>query len=293
MKIQTYSIVAGSKACNASCPYCVSKMTPSQGIEARLPDINWRNFDKGCRLAKDFGVSTVLITGKGEPALFPEQITEYMKRLVPYDFPLIELQTNGISIYQKRAEFEKHLQDWYDYGMTTVAVSIAHYENEKNKEIFQPHGDYMDLSALVDLLHNKRFSVRLSCVMVKGFIEDSGGIEKLVEYAKENKVEQLTVRHIEKPESALDTKGKGVYDWVREHKLDLEQLDEIKKYLDEKGTRLMMLVHGAVVYDLHGQNICLTNALTIDPDSEDVRQLIFFPDGHLRYDWQYPGAILL
>jgi hypothetical protein len=55
----------------------------------------------------------------------------------------------------------------------------------------------------------------------------------------------------------------------------------------------MELVHGAIVYDLHGQNICLTNALTIEPRSDEIRQLIFFPDGHLRYDWQYKGAIIL
>jgi hypothetical protein len=24
-----------------------------------------------------------------------------------------------------------------------------------------------------------------------------------------------------------------------------------------------------------------------------MRNLIFFPDGHLRYDWEYEGAILL
>lgn len=27
MKIQIFSIVVGGKKCNASCPYCVSKMT--------------------------------------------------------------------------------------------------------------------------------------------------------------------------------------------------------------------------------------------------------------------------
>ena len=42
-------------------------------------------------------------------------------------------------------------------------------------------------------------------------------------------------------------------------------------------------------YDMHAVIDCLT----IDPSADDIRQLIFFPDGHLRYDWQYAGALLL
>jgi hypothetical protein len=52
-------------------------------------------------------------------------------------------------------------------------------------------------------------------------------------------------------------------------------------------------MHGAIVYDYRGQNVCLTDALTIEPETDKIRQLIFFPDGHLRYDWQYKGAILI
>ena len=27
-------------------------------------------------------------------------------------------------------------------------------------------------------------------------------------------------------------------------------------------------------------------------EMDAIRQLIFFPDGHVRYDWKYPGAIV-
>ncbi len=55
----------------------------------------------------------------------------------------------------------------------------------------------------------------------------------------------------------------------------------------------MTLMHGAVGYDVGGQNVCLTDCLTLDASNEDIRQLIFFPDGRLGYDWQYEGAVLL
>jgi hypothetical protein len=72
-----------------------------------------------------------------------------------------------------------------------------------------------------------------------------------------------------------------------------DQLESIRAFLAAEGSLLMTLIHGAQVYDVHGQNVCLTDSLTIDAKSDDLRQLIFFPDGHLRYDWQHPGAILL
>ena len=68
--VQTYSILAGSLACNARCPYCVAKMTPSQGLEIKKPEINWRNFDLGANLSKKWGAATALITSKIRELLF-------------------------------------------------------------------------------------------------------------------------------------------------------------------------------------------------------------------------------
>ena len=55
----------------------------------------------------------------------------------------------------------------------------------------------------------------------------------------------------------------------------------------------MKLMHGATVYDVAGQNVCLSNCLTVGKTDEDIRQLIFFPDGKISYDWQHEGARLL
>lgn len=290
MKIQTYTVCVGSKACNANCPYCVSKMTPSQGIDLSISETNWRNFEIGCGFAKNSGVSTVLFTGKGEPTLFPCQITEFLEHLQAYNFSFIELQTNGMLFLQKKEKYAEHLKKWYDLGLTTIALSIVHYENRKNQETYQPKGPYIDLVELISYLHSIGFSVRLSCMMFKGGIDSAKEVKNLINFARKNKVEQLSVRSIEMPEKS---ESREVAQWVREHKLNKRQLREIGKFLRKNGTELMRLVHGAIVYDVDGQNICFTNCLTIDPSSEEVRQLIFFPDGHLRYDWQYPGAILL
>jgi len=151
--VQTYTIIIGSKACNAQCPYCVSRMTPTAGVGMKPQDINWRNFYKGADLANQWGATTVLITGKGEPTLFPHQITECLINLEKCHFPLIELQTNGIKLAQDN--YDDYLREWYKLGLTTIAISITHYESDKNAEIIKPYleSERVNLPNLISKLH--------------------------------------------------------------------------------------------------------------------------------------------
>lgn len=288
MKISTFTIVAGSAACNAKCPYCVSKMTGKE-LSMAEPEVNWRNFDKACRLAQVNQVSTVLFTGKGEPTLFPNQLTKFFEHMRKFDFPLIELQTNAL-VFGEFEKYKKYLKKWHELGLNTIAISIVHYKKEKNKEIFTPDSNYINLEEVIKKLHNLGYSVRLSCIMMKNYTDNIEEIKKLAEFCKENNVEQLTIRSIRTPEKSEDRK---VYNWTKKHILAKKQLDNIYTFIEKNAKKLMTFSYGAVVYDLNGQNICSSDCLTIKPETDELRQLIFFPDGHLRYDWQYKGAILI
>jgi molybdenum cofactor biosynthesis enzyme MoaA len=290
MKIQTFTIVVGTAACNASCPYCISRMTPKQGLNFQLQDVNWLNFDKACRLAQINNVSTVLLTGKGEPLLYPDQITEFLEHMEKFDFPLVEIQTNALVIGNQFEKYEPYLKEWRKLGLNTIAISMVHYDKEKNKEIYTPGSEYMDLKDVIEKLHKLGYSIRLSCVMLKGFIDSAKEVKKLVKKIEEWKVEQLTIRGVTTPKQSEEVE---VYSWTKKRELTRKQLEEIDAFLNKEGNKLMTLDHGGVVYDLHGQNICLSDCLTIKPEGKDLRQLIFFPDGHLRYDWQFKGAVLL
>jgi len=291
VKIQTFSIIAGSEACNARCPFCVSKMTPSCGFdELKEPEVNWRNFEKACLLAKQSGATTAMFTGKGEPTLFPDQITSYLDELQRHEFPLIEMQTNGIMLSEKPQKYDANLKDWYRLGMTTIAISIVHYDPTPNKVIYLANrSEYIDLPKLIEKLHNFGFSVRLTCIAARDYIDTSVKLLKLIQFAKLNKVEQLTITPVNKPEHP---EHQEAWDWTNTHHLLPEQLDEIKEFLKTFGSEIMHLGHGAVVYDVAGQNVCLNNCLTVEPESEELRNIIFFPDGHVRTHWQYEGSIL-
>lgn len=292
MRIQTFSILAGSEACNARCPFCVSKMTPPLGVELKEPEVNWRNFRKACLLAKQSGVTTAMFTGKGEPTLFPNQITKFLTAMQEFEFPLIELQTNGIMLAKKPDAYLAYLREWYHLGMTTIAISIVHHDPEKNREIYVPYEkSYIDLPALIHLLHVMGFSVRFTCIAANSFIDSAEKLQKLINFAKENKAEQLTITPVNKPDEEHN-RDREAWDWTNAYHLNEEQLADIRSFVEKQGTLLWTLSHGAKVYDVGGQNICLNECLTVQPENEELRNIIFFPDGHVRTHWQYEGAIL-
>ena len=282
MKVETFSILVGDKRCNAHCPFCVSKMTCDGNLKNN-PSVKWVNFHKAIRFAQINNVTTVILTGKGEPTLAPEMIKKYLTQMCvsQYKFPFIELQTNGILL----PKLTNELESFYNLGLSTISLSSVHYKLEKNKEIY---GDkYNDLKFLVKILHDIGFTVRVNCIMIKDYIYSIDKILEFAKYAKEINIDQLTFRPVTLPE--INTSAKEVYDWIIDNKPETIRDIDFWHY----GHELLSLPHGAKVYDYEGQNVCLSNCLTETTDPENIRQLIFFPNGELRYSWQYDGARLL
>lgn len=293
-QFQTYSIVAGTPYCNASCFFCVSKMTTNINTVSELSnkaDVDWRNFHKATTLAQLGGVTTVLITGKGEPTMYPQEITDYLGNLKPYNFPLIELQTNGTLFQHHLYQKEDHLKKWYDHGLNTVILSIVSLDPEQNRKMYLPNKkEYPSLEKTIDILHQNGFGVRLGVVALKNHIDTPKKIEDLITYAKKYGIEQLKWTPVTESENSV---APQVNELIKGVELSEEEKREVHKYVEREGTHLMSLIHGANVYDLHGQNICISNCLTRDPENDTIRQLIFFSNGEVRYDWQYPGAVIL
>lgn len=278
-------------ACQARCPFCVSAFSPTNGLTTKKLTINWRNFDIACRLAEKAGVTTAMLTGKGEPTLFPDQVTEYLEALkARYNFPIVEIQSNGIDA--GRGKLDAYLQRWYDLGLSTFAISVVSHREEHNQRIYTPTSKYINLVETIAKLHQIGFSVRLATVMVKGILDTPEAMDEMIQFARDNKVEQLTFRPVNqtaKPDKA-NPKDQSIYDWTTANRIPKEQVRVLQDHVADNGMELMQLPHGATIYDVKGQNVCMTNSLTLSTNPDEIRQLIFFPDGKLLYDWQYPGA---
>lgn len=285
MKTHTFSIVVGTNACNANCPYCVSKMTGPVPVP---PHINWGRFNMACRIveqARD-GLVTVLLTGKGEPMLYPQQITDYLRQLENFNFPLVELQTNGTLIERNKVA----LDAWSGMGLGLVCISITSDDSCLNNELMGIKRDYY-LWGAVKQLHDSGLAVRLNCTMLKGGVHTSRHVDRLITACGDYGVEQLTLREVEKPGNV--SANCDVAKYVDQHKPGGAAARMNNYLLMQGATKLLDLPHGGVVFDYHGQNVCIGNCLTGTTDPDDIRQIIFFPNGQIRYDWRYPGARLL
>lgn len=295
MKFQTLSLVAGTQACNARCPFCVSRMTGMEFIDTKPEEINVRKLKKALRLAEIGNVTTAIITGKGEPMLFPNHIDTYMSNLATFNFPFIELQTNGSILneeYYKGLNVESMLERWAASGLTTILISNVGFDDYMNSMIYFPHKKaWIDIKKVVDKVQKHGINIRLTTVGINQAIDSPEKLVKLLEWAEFLGVKQLTWRPVNKPTG--EGSDGGVYNWVKDNGLRHDQVQSISDYVTRNGTLLYKLVHGAAVYDLHGKNFCLSNCLTHDPNEETVRQLIFYPDGSLYTDWQYKGSVLL
>jgi len=295
MKIQTFSIVVGTRACDARCPFCVSKMTGYGQLPPPGGDINLLNLAKACRLAQISGATTVLLTGKGEPTLYPVEIGNYLEAIGHYDFPLIELQTNGLSLgalADGRGRVPgldvTALRTWRLNGLNTVAVSAVDVDQAVNAGIYGP--DYPPLDRLADFLHGLGFTVRLCLMMQRGGIDSPETLFAALDFCRRHGIEQVTARPIRRPQASQHAEAA---DFVAGHGLTTEDEDRIREWAETNGTKLMSLMHGATVYDLDGQNFCLSDCLTVGAGADDVRSVIFYSDGRLTYDWQHDGAVIL
>lgn len=288
---ENLSVVCGTAACDADCPFCVSKMTGLEVVGFKPQEVNWRNFDKACQLAKDLHVGSVVITGKGEPILFPDQVSAYLEKLNDYKFPLVDLQTNGKKFMQRPEKYDDYLKKWYDLGLAFVALSVVHFLADKNKPVYSPREkEYIDLPALIDKVHNTGLSVRLSTTLIEGGIDSPELVYKMIDFAKLNGVEQLTLRKVASP---IFSASDEVKNWTVGHKISDEKARAMGEFLEQSGHRISVNGHGGVVYDVGGQNVCYTNALTLDPLSNEIRQIIFFPSGRIQTDWQFNGSAIL
>jgi MoaA/NifB/PqqE/SkfB family radical SAM enzyme len=295
-RVGNFSIVAGTEACNARCPFCVSKMTPPQGVTLKSQPIEWARFKMACEYAFKGKARTLMITGKGEPTLFPNEITEYLTKVRMYEEEFLhdvtnkELQTNAILIHDKGTEYETYLRLWGTLGLNLVAISNVHYNPEINRPIYTPYKkSYIDLPTAIRQIHEAGIRVRLAAVMISGGLDSVEEVEKYIEFGINNNVEQITMRPVTRPEESRDPAADA---WIGERQLPYSAHLAISEYLDGIGTVEKELPYGGVVYNIGGQNVCLTNCLTRNYTEDYMRQLIFFPNGTIATDWTDERSVL-
>jgi len=294
MLINTFGVVVGTAACNAHCPYCVSRQTGPVRSPGKQVLTRHRNWQAALKLAATAGTTTLLITGKGEPTLYPDDITHFLKAAESSSLAIKELQTNGLAIGDAIHAEQKppprmleFLPTWVrNHGLNTVAISVVGVHDGQNARIFRR--DYPPLADTVRYLRQLQLTVRLSVSLLKGYVDSPDKLDEVIEWAREHDVLQVTARAIRSAWSSNDDKASL---FVRDHALTKAQERRITEHVDSPYK--LRFSHGATLYSHRGRNICLTDCLTTPTEPDHIRTLIYHAtNGQLDYDW-YEGATLL
>jgi molybdenum cofactor biosynthesis enzyme MoaA len=272
--------------CNASCPFCISKLT-GHGESQKF---NMKAMQKAFSYASYHGVDTVLITGKGEPTLKEELTSLVIDRAHKVGFPIIELQTNGYMLWKN----PKMLEIFENVGLTTVAISIADFIPRINNKIIGLPEDY-NYKEVIEHANELGLLCRISFNMTHPSASNIGGIKAGARMIKAKGAHQLTLRELGIPNeyNKNDSKQIGVVNWIEKNSISSQTLKKIIKEVCNEDRKLRTVSYGPSVYDYCGLSTVVASCMTDNSNPEEIRSLILQPNGHLYHSWNYEGSIIL
>jgi uncharacterized Fe-S cluster-containing radical SAM superfamily enzyme len=290
MKISTLSVMVGSSACNLRCKYCISRATYNIAEKEKLFVPSESLIAKAARVFDAGGGFTALITGKGEPTLVPHQKLVNLIRILYKYTPVVELQTNGILLTDKK------VKDYAKAGLSTIAISCASNDDKFNHQVMnEGMGKPWSLKDIASLVVKNNLILRFAAVATHGGIYNIRSFLDFIGWQKalvpQNYPSQLTIRRMGLPgQHRLKTpRGKKVAKFVRANQIDTTP---IWRYLKKHGQKIITFPWGSEVYDYQGIAVCIADCLTIRPEEDTIRSAILYPDGHLRYSWEFPAAVI-
>jgi molybdenum cofactor biosynthesis enzyme MoaA len=268
MKANSLSINIPYSGCNKDCPYCISKMT---GYIETNKILFEKNLKKLKRIADNSGVNSVIITGKGEPLIGYKWIEKISKVFDTYP---LEIQTNGIMLLYN----EKYIEDLYNFGINTIAISIDNYKELTSDEFVNT----------VKIIKRFGFNIRITINLVPEITNID--VKKYFSFCEEFKIDQISFRKIVSPTNIIFSPlARKTSKWIEdniEEKIVEKFLLEYKEEIDKKGIKIRDLPFGSTIYMVGNVSTTFFNYCIQDENNDDnIRSLIYYEDGHLSTTW--------
>jgi len=268
MKANNLTISIPTPKCKKSCPFCVSKMT--FGVDDNL-ELFQKNLIKVRKFADIAQVSSVLVTGKGEPMDNLHDLLDVCE--VFKDFPL-EIQTNGTLLTEDNINYIKK------FGINVVAISIWN-----PKELYS-------FSEIAKEL-NKFAIVRITIILNNAWKGTS--FREVLNFCKTHKISQLTFRIPTVPKTIKDNaESIKTKNWIVKNSNDYDHiLKDLKSYLNGDNFVRKLPFDSTSIYDIEGISVATFDyCIQENSNSDDIRSLIYQSDGHLYTTWDKSGSIL-
>lgn len=298
--LQAMTVVFGTTACNCDCRFCCSALTCPMGVTEKFRGFNEIALLRMTGIAARLHCFSAVITGKGEPTLFEQDLSHLIQTLGALKVPLVELQTNGVRL----PKLEDLIHAWYMNGLAWISISLVSWDDKENKAVMQPRVTRPSTSEMVKFARRGGVKVRLNCIMHKDGVDSFDKVMRLREFATDIGAHHVTIRPVNRPTNLRDDSNLEKAQWIDNHKVPEEALLEIRAKLREISTKTRGLAHGAEVYSVRRapgkpeENLCFSNCFLTDEErtaleDDTIRQLIMFPDGTVTTDWDHEGSSIL
>lgn len=226
-----------------------------------------RNLSKVKQLAKNAQVSTVILTGKGEPCLNLEKVLFFASEFRDY---IVELQTNGLFL-QKQLEFVRWLAT---AGVDIISVSL----------------DKLEPSYLFYHIREADMTSRVT-LNVTDMLHPDINFSDILHFIKNIvQADQLLLRNVTIP-NGFDTKARyhKEAEWVLKHggnELYKKLASQMADAISARGHFLRTTEFHSKIFDLDGISVTTSDYCIQDHnDSYDIKNLIFLDDGHVYTSW--------
>ncbi len=278
MKANNLTISIPYRGCDRNCPYCVSKMT---GYIKANEEAFSENLEKVRTVANNSGITSLLVTGKGEPFLNTDAIDLLLDVFGDYPF---EIQTNGLQLlsWHKKAPNSFLDQSRLTGGINVFAVSLDRLKS---------------LQTCRDMFHclDQAGAVVRVTMNASSWLKDTS-FETLIDACLEAGVRQFSIRKLTIPhfvENSMREDYKKTSQWINNHADGTEYHRLITEFMEGSYEKLRELNFGATIFDVRGVSFTHFDYCIQDSNTgEDIRSLIYQEDGHLYTSWNSRASII-
>lgn len=298
--------------CNAHCNFCVAQLRYfHEGVDYIKPAITDEK-EYFSRLVEVISTirplnPSVSLTG-GEPSISP-LLPETLNILARHNVRKRTMTTNGSGLLRVLGEGRKTVLDrLVDYKLAHLNISRAHYDENINQEIMKIDGGFpnKDLEYIIRRARKKGIRPRLSCVLLKDYIDNFDEIIRYLDWAQSIGCDNVVFRQLMDFDRSTVKDG-PIPRYCSEKNVELipllEVIDRDPRFAFEN--QVLGYYYYVEVWRYRGIDVVLEKAdlKLIEPEKAKslkqtggipvIYELIFHPNGNLCGSWREWKEIIM
>ncbi len=263
-----------TKRCNADCRFCIEKTA-----ETTNDLMDWHSFADIINELVECGlVEDILLLG-GEPLYF-RGIIELIQALQMS--PIVT--TNAHRIIADR----KFMEEFRKLRIKALNISLPHYDDNKRAELM---GSYLFTNyELKEVLPLLPFNVRANTLLIRDYIEDVAGIERMATLCADVGITELKV-------AELTGTNFAIHDFIRDEVIRFNKNNRIeipdnqfRNICHETGgTVFWKTIFGVKVFFNSPPDVAMRGGRNKDGS---FYHRVLFNDGSLGYSWRRKDGLI-